>query len=144
MADLFDITKKKSALEQIMKTGLDRNDYATLLAKQRGSRQMFDLNRGFKMQTPKVMSAYLRRGLGGPGVQTGVYERGLQDFAAQKEQQTFDLQSALNAEQDRLKSERADIQSQYQSQLADLEQQSAWQQAQAAALLTGLKPYIGG
>ena len=70
--DLSPYTQKKAALGTSLAGKLSANTYSQFLAKQRGNRQMADVTKQFKMQTPKVMNAFLRRGIAGPGVQSGV------------------------------------------------------------------------
>jgi hypothetical protein len=142
--DLLPFMQKKAALGTSLAGKLSANTYSQFLAQQRGNRQMADVTKQFKMQTPKVMNAFLRRGMAGPGVQSGVYERGLQDFAGQQLTARNDVQQALNDALDQLKSQRAGIESQYKMDLADLEMERANAQAQAAATLAAFKPYLGG
>ena len=144
MADLFSLNKRRTELGQGLNARLSANTYANFLAQQRGNRNIADITKQFKAQTPRVMSSFLKRGLAGPGMQSGVYERGLQDFATQRFEGINTAQQDLNAELDRLKSERADINANYKQDLADLEAEAAAKQAEAAALLTAFKPYIGG
>lgn len=144
MADLFPFMKRRTALEQGLNARLSSNAYANMLAQQRGNRQIADVTQQFKKQTPRVMSAFLKRGLAGPNVQTGVYERGLQDFAGQRFQAVDQATQERNAEMDRFRNERAGIEAQYKQDLADLEMEQAQKMAETAALLTAFKPYIGG
>ena len=142
--NLFPYMQKRAALDTGLAGKLSANTYSQFLAKQRGNRQLADVTQQFKVQTPKVMNAFLRRGLSGPGVESGVYERGLQDFATQQLTAKNDVQQAMNEALDQIRSERADIQSQYQMDLADLEMQKANEISQAAATLAAFKPYLGG
>lgn len=144
MADMFSLNKRRSALGEGLNARLSANTYANFLAQQRGNRNIADITKQFKAQTPRVMSSFLKRGLAGPGMQTGVYEKGLQDFATQRFEGVNAAQQDLNAELDRIKSERAGVQADYSQELADLEAEAAAKQAEAAALLTAFKPYIGG
>lgn len=142
--DLLPFSQKRSALGTSLAGNLAANTYSQFLAQQRGNRQLADTRQQFKVQTPKIMSAYLRRGLSGPGVQSGIYEKGLGEFAVQQATAENDIQQALNEAMDRLKQERGSFEANYQQQLADLESQKAAAIANAAATLAGFKPYLGG
>lgn len=142
--DLTPFLQKKSALGRNLASRTAANTYSQMLAQQRGNRQLADVRQQFKVQTPKVMSAYLRRGLAGPGVRSGVYERGLSEFAGQQATAENDVQQAMNEALDRLRSEQAQLKADYSMDLADLELQKAQAQAEAAATLAAFKPYLGG
>lgn len=142
--NLFPYMQKKAALGQGYASKTAANTYSQFLAQQRGNRQMADVRQQFKAQTPKVMNAYLRRGLSGPGVRSGVYERGLSDFAKQQTTAENETQQAINEAIDALRQQRVDMDAEYQRELADLELQKANEQAQAAATLLAFRPYMGG
>lgn len=121
-----------------------RNAYAQFLAQQRGKRQEFDLNQQYERATPRVVSSFSKRGLAGPGVTSGVYARGLQDFASKQLTDTADLQRALAEEQQTFQLTDRELRAEYDQQIADLEAQKQRAIAEAAATLQAFKPYIGG
>lgn len=142
--NLLPFMQKRSALDTGLGSRLSANAYSQFLAQQRGNRQLADVRKQYQMQTPKVMNAYLRRGLSGPGVRSGVYERGLSDFAGQQATAMDDVQQAMNQTLDQLAQQRRDIRAQYDMDVANLEMEKANAQAQAAATLAAFKPYLGG
>lgn len=121
-----------------------RNAYTRFLAQQRGNRQQYELGKAFQEQTPRMISSYTRRNLAGPGIKSGVYERGMQNYL----QQNFDAQE--QARQEMLNALResdltsADLEAEYRTKLAELEAQKQGQIAQAAAMLQSFKPFLGG
>jgi len=121
-----------------------RNAYARFLAQQRGSRAGFDIGRKYQREMPGFISGYTRRGLAGPGVRSGIYSRGLQDFANQQvEEQNRARQEMLESLREADLTE-ADLKAEYQTQLAELEAQKQNQIAQTAATLNSFKPFLGG
>jgi hypothetical protein len=68
------------------------NAYANFLSKQRGTRDRTNMMDQYNKAQPQITAAYSRRGLQGPNVQSGIFARGLQDFAKQRAQglQQFD------------------------------------------------------
>lgn len=118
--------------------------YANFLAQQRGSRQKFDLQKQYERATPKLISQFSKRGLAGPGVSSGIYSRGLTDFAQENFQRMADLQSEADQAQQRYDFDTRQFQADYDSQIAQLEAEKQAQIAQAAATLSAFKPFLGG
>ena len=121
-----------------------QNAYAQFLSQQRGSRKKFDIQQQYEKQAPKVVSSFTKRGLAGPGVTSGVYERGLQDFGQENLRDLSDLQSAQDEEMNRLKFEDAQAKADYDMEIAELEAEKQASIAQAAATLAAFKPFLGG
>lgn len=57
-----------------------QNAYGRFLGLQRGQRGLSDMTRGFKQNYAPMAAQYGARGLAGPGVQSGVRERGVGDY----------------------------------------------------------------
>jgi hypothetical protein len=121
-----------------------QNAYARFLAQQRGTRKKFDLNQQYERAAPRVVSSFSRRGLAGPGVSSGVYNRGLQDFANKQMTDLSDLESSLTQESQGFDLQDRQLRAEYDQQIADLEAQKQQAIANAAATLQAFKPYIGG
>lgn len=121
-----------------------QNAYAQFLSQQRGSRKKFDIQQQYEKQTPKVVGAYTRRGLAGPGVQSGVYERGLQDFASQNLTDLNDAQLAMDNQAAQSRLDDAQARADYDAEIAQLEAEKQASIAQAAATLAAFKPFLGG
>lgn len=117
--------------------------YSQFLAQQRGNRQVFDINKQFEKAAPGLVNSYTKRGLAGPGVQSGIYSRGLTDFANQKTQDINNSQmdTAGIIQQGQL----SDAQStaDYEAQLAQLEFEKNSSIANTAASLSAWKPFLG-
>jgi hypothetical protein len=121
-----------------------QNAYAQFLAQQRGRRKEFDINQQYERAAPRVVSSFSKRGLAGPGVSSGVYERGLQQFDQQRLTNLSDLQRELAQEEQGFQLTDRSLRAEYDQQIADLEAQKQRAIAEAAATLQAFKPYIGG
>lgn len=121
-----------------------QNAYARFISQQRGSRRKFDIQQQMEKEAPRVVSAFSRRGLAGPGVSSGVYERGLQDLGKDYTTQMADLASELAGEERQSGLEERQLRAGYDSQIAALEAEKAAAIAQAAATLSAFKPFLGG
>lgn len=121
-----------------------QNAYAQFLSQQRGSRKKFDLQQETERQAPKLVSSFTQRGLAGPGVQSGVFGRGMTDFAQQRFQEMADLNRAQDEEMQQLRLDDAQTRAEYDQQIAELEAQKQASIAQAAATLSAFKPFLGG
>jgi len=121
-----------------------QNAYAQFLSQQRGARKKFDLQQQYEKQTPRLVSSYTKRGLAGPGVQSGVYERGLQDFASQNLRDLNDAQVEMDNEAAQARYEDAQARAEYDAEIAQLEAEKQASIAQAAATLAAFKPFLGG
>ena len=119
-----------------------QNAYAQFLSQQRGSRKKFDLKQQYEKQAPKLVSSYAKRGLAGPGVQSGVYERGLQEFGQQNVRDLSDLANAQDEEMNQLRLEDAQNRADYDMEIAQLEMEKQAAIAQAAATLSAFKPFL--
>ena len=135
--------RKRSALNQFGSRSASAA-YANFLAQQRGARKKFDLQQQYEKDAPRLISQFSRRGLAGPGVRSGVYNRGLTDFAQRNVRDFGDLQSEMDQEQQRFDLDNRQLRADYDSQIAQLEAEKQAQIAQAAATLSAFKPFLGG
>lgn len=119
-----------------------QNAYAQFLSQQRGSRKKFDIQQQYEKQAPKLVSSYAKRGLAGPGVQSGVYERGLQEFGQQNVRDLSDLANAQDEEMNQLRLQDAQARADYDAEIAQLEMEKQASIAQAAATLSAFKPFL--
>lgn len=120
-----------------------RNAYARFLAQQRGTRNIADLQRQYETEQPNVVASFTKRGLAGPGVQSGVFQRGLQDFARKQYQDVFGAQQDLAEQLQGFDLEERQLGADYQRGLADLEADKQRQISRAAATLNSFKPFLG-
>jgi hypothetical protein len=121
-----------------------QNAYAQFLSQQRGSRKKFQFGEQTEKMAPKVVSSFTQRGLAGPGVRSGVYERGLTDFAKQRFEGLSDINRQFDEEAQQLKLDDAQNIADYNQQIAQLEAEKQASIAQAAATLSAFKPFLGG
>lgn len=121
-----------------------KNAYAQFLSQQRGTRKKFDIESQYEKQAPRVVSSFAQRGLAGPGVQSGVYSKGLQDFATQNLTDLNRLSEDQTAEQQGFDLDQRSATADYNDQIAALEAAKASQIANTAATLAAFKPFIGG
>lgn len=121
-----------------------QNAYAQFLSQQRGARKKFDIQKGFEAQAPRVVSAFTKRGLAGPGVKSGIYEKGLQDFATQNFDQLADVDRNLSDEMNQFGLTDRQLRADYDAEIAQLETEKQAAIANAAATLSAFKPFLGG
>ena len=120
-----------------------RNAYARFLAQHRGTRNVADLQRNYEQQAPNVVSGFVRRGLAGPNISSGVFQKGLQEFARKQYQDVFNAQQDLADQMQGFDLEERQAQADYESQLADLEMKKQREISQTAATLNSFKPFLG-
>lgn len=126
---------KQYATEQAMRS------YSDFLSKQRGSRARVDTIKQYEAAQPQVVSGYARRGLYGPKVRSGLFNKGLQDYSNLYNQTLTDL-DVQQSEQARLyELQSAGALDSFNSRIADLEAEKAAAIANAAKELfySGLK-----
>jgi hypothetical protein len=121
-----------------------RNAYAQFLARTRGNRKITDVKEQYGRQFPGFVSNYQQRGLAGPGVQSGIYQQALSDFAKRQFTDVNTVQQGINDEINNLRMQQQNAEALYKQQLAELELQKARDIANQAALLNSFKPFIGG
>lgn len=121
-----------------------RNQFAKLLARQRGARKQFELGEQYRMKTPGFISGYVRRGLAGPGVRSGIYSGALQDLAKRRMQQEFDIASGTADELFKYGVMDADALAQYQQDISKYNFDKTEAIKEAAGQLIAFKPFTGG
>lgn len=119
------------------------NAYGRFISQQRGSRQLGDMHRNFSRQTPSHNAGYGRRGLAGAGTQSGVQQRGMQnwygDYGREYGRTQQDLTEGLRQYDRQQMSSTA-----YRDQaLRDIDMAQTNEMANAAQNLEWLKQMIG-
>ena len=140
--DYMGYNQKKRAAGAGYASKTAANTYAQFLSQQRGARKKFDLQQQYEKQAPKVVGGFTQRGLAGPGVQSGIYEKGLTDFAQQNFRDMADFNSEQDMEMQRSRYEQAQAKAEYDQQIAELEAQKQASIANAAATLAAFKPFL--
>ena len=126
--------RRRGYTQQYAATGA-MNAYAQFLSKQRGSSSRRNMMEEYDRAQPQIAAGYARRGLQGPNVKSGIFARGLQDFAKQRAQglQQFDQgQHESNRAYDLSEAQRSEA---FKNQLADMESEKAQTIADAARQL---------
>ena len=126
--------RRRGYTQQYAATGA-MNAYANFLSQQRGTRDRTNMMDQYNKAQPQVAAAYSRRGLQGPNVKSGIFARGLQDFAKQRAQglQQFD-QGQLEGQRGYDLGEAQRLEG-FKNQLADMESEKAQTIAEAARQL---------
>jgi hypothetical protein len=101
------------------------SDYANFVSNQRGARGLSDLNESFTPQRRQIESGFGRRGLRGPGVQSGAFRRAMIDFGKKQTRDTADYQRGLDEQNQQYGLSTIQQDAQYQQDLADIERQKA-------------------
>jgi hypothetical protein len=140
--DYMGYNQKKRAAGAGYASKTAANTYAQFLSQQRGSRKKFDLQQQYEKQAPQVVGSFTKRGLAGPGVQSGIYQKGLTDFATQNFNDMADLNRQQDEEMQQSQFEQAQTKAEYDQQIAELEAQKQASIASAAATLTAFKPFL--
>jgi hypothetical protein len=118
--------------------------YANFLAQQRGARDLFKVGEQYEKDAPRTVSRFTRRGLAGPGVRSGVFNRGMTDLAKKNFDDVSNIKFGMADAENQFKLDTAQTQADYDAFIADLEAQKQGQIAQAAATLNAFKPFLGG
>jgi hypothetical protein len=123
--------RRRGYTQQYGATGA-MNAYAQFLSQQRGTRERTNMMDQYNKAQPQIVSGYARRGLQGPNVRSGIFARGLQDFAKQRAQglQEFD-QGQLESQRGYDLGEAQRLEG-FRNQLANMESEKAQTIAQAA------------
>jgi len=126
--------RRRGYTQQYAATGA-MNAYANFLSQQRGTRGRQDIMQQYDKAQPQVVSGYSRRGLVGPNVKSGIFARGLQDFAKQRAQSFGDFDQNQLGEQRSYDLGEAQRLEAFKNQLADMESEKAQTIADAARQL---------
>ncbi len=135
--------KRRNVTEQYGATGA-KNAYAQFLSKTRGQRNLKLMREQYERKTPDVVGSYVRRGLAGPNVSSGIYQKGLSDFAVQAQRDQQDLIDQMNEQQTMYDLGEAEREVALRGALADIESEKAREIRNVASTLTSFSPFLGG
>lgn len=135
--------RRRSATEQFGATSA-KNAYAQFLSKTRGQRNLKLAQEQYANKAPDVVGSFVRRGLAGPNVQSGLYQKGLNDFAIQAQRDQQDIIDQMNEQQTMADLGQAELEAQYRGALADIESEKAREIRNAASTLTSYSAFLGG
>jgi hypothetical protein len=120
-----------------------RNSYAHFLSQTRGKRNLSMLQEKQTAAVPKLISSYTQRNLAGPSVSSGIFSKGLQDYAIEAQRSQQDIQDEINASSRNQELDFAQNQADLEARLLDLEEQKNREIAGSASALTSYKPFLG-
>jgi hypothetical protein len=120
-----------------------RNAYAHFLSQTRGKRNLSMLQEKQAAGMPKLISSYTQRNLAGPGITSGIFSKGLQDYSIESQRSQQDIQDEINASAKNQELDLAQNQADLAARLVDLEEQKNREIANSASALTSYKPFLG-
>ena len=120
------------------------NTYAKTLSQQRGSRNLSEMQTGFKRSLPGFTSGFAQRGLGGGGIRSGVMQRSMSNYLGDYTRQYGNAQNDLTEQLRQFDLNAAQLGSQRTSSLADLQLQKQREIAFAAQNVEALRNVFGG
>lgn len=136
--------QKASALGQTQGAKLNASIYSRFLNKQRGTRDVADLTKQYEQKVPGLIGGYTQRGLAGPGVSSGIFQKGMNEFDIGRQNAIGDLALRQAEQENVLNQQDAATNAEYANAIADLEMQKQKEIADSAATLAAFKPYLGG
>lgn len=119
-------------------------EFGRFIGNQRSARDQGDYRTNFSRTQDPFMGGMARRGLTGGGIQSGTFQHAMSQRAtdfAQGQGRMVEDQANMNRQWD---FGQANLDSQRQDALADIQQQEAAEIAAAALQIKALKPLFGG
>ena len=126
--------RRRGYTQQYGATGA-MNAYANFLAQQRGTRERRGITEQYDKAQPQLVAGYSRRGMVGPNVRSGLFARGLQDFAKQRARTYSEFDQGQQEQQRGYELGEAQRLEAFRNQLADMESEKAQTIADAARQL---------
>ena len=126
--------RRRGYTQQYGATGA-MNAYANFLSQQRGTRERRGITEQYDKAQPQVVAGYSRRGMVGPNVRSGLFARGLQDFAKQRARTYSEFDQGQQEQQRGYELGEAQRLEAFRNQLADMESEKAQTIADAARQL---------
>ena len=126
--------RRRGYTQQYGTTGA-MNAYANFLSQQRGTRERRGITEQYDRAQPQIVAGYSRRGMVGPNVRSGLFARGLQDFAKQRARTYSEFDQGQQEQQRGYQLGEAQRLEAFKNQLADMESEKAQTIADAARQL---------
>ena len=126
--------RRRGYTQQYAATGA-MNAYANFLSQQRGTRERRGITEQDDRAQPQVVAGYSRRNLVGPNVKSGIFAKGIQDFAKQRARTLSEFDQGQTEEQRGYDLGEAQRLEAFRNQLADMEMDKASTIADAARQL---------
>jgi hypothetical protein len=118
--------------------------FGRFTGQQRFKRDTADAYRQFSQQTPRFTASYGKRGMTGPGVQSGVYRNALTNYASGFQRDQAASAEDYDTEQNQYQMQLNQYAADRERALADMELDKAKEIAMAAANIQALKPFFTG
>jgi hypothetical protein len=115
------------------------NEYARMLAQQRGSRSLGEFQRQVTKQIPQFGRSFGRKGLQAQGVKSGLFNRAIKEFGEEASRQQGYTTQDLAEEQRQFQLRETQARSGLEQSLLDLESEKARQIAESAQGLLALR-----
>lgn len=119
-----------------------RNAYSRFLSQTRGTRNLADMQKAQEKQTPAFVSSFRQRGIAGPGVRSGIFTKGLQDYASQQFTDMSRAQQDLGTDMYGFDLTDRQTDADYRGDVADIDAEKNREIAQVAATLNSFKPFM--
>jgi hypothetical protein len=126
--------RRRGYTQQYGATGA-MNAYANFLSQQRGTRERRGITEQYDKAQPQIVAGYSRRGMVGPNVRSGLFARGLQDFAKQRARTYSEFDQGQQERQRGYELGETQRLEAFKNQLADMESEKARTIADAARQL---------
>jgi hypothetical protein len=136
--------RQKSAVEYDYGNQTATNAYGRFLGQQRGQRNLNDMSRNFGRQYPTYKAQFGQRGMGGPGIRSGVQHQAMTNYLGDYAQQYGRAQQDMTQEAQQYDANQQRFGAFRQQSLADIEAQKAQQIANDARALEYLRSLVGG
>lgn len=120
------------------------NAYSRFLSQQRSNRSIGDYQQGFSKALPHWTASWGKRGMAGPGVNSGVYHNAMQNYMGDYTQNVNRQYADQATDMRQYDLSGAQLASARDQALADNEVDKAKEIAMNAAYLQSLKPQLGG
>jgi hypothetical protein len=126
--------RRRGYTQQYAATGA-MNAYANFLSQQRGTRERRGITEQYDRAQPQIVAGYSRRNLVGPNVKSGIFAKGIQDFAKQRARTFSEFDQGQTEQQRGYDLGEAQRLESFRNQLADMEMDKASTIADAARQL---------
>lgn len=140
--DLSPYQQQKDARKAQYGAATARNAYSRFLGQTRGTRNLADMQKEQEKQTPAFVSSFRQRGIAGPGVRSGIFTKGLQDYANQQFTDMSRAQQDLSTDMYGFDLNDRQNAADYGGDIADIDTEKNREIAQVAATLNSFKPFM--
>ena len=141
--DLSGFQQRQNAARQDFAAKSTANTFSRTLSQQRGSRNLSDMARSFRRALPGQVAQQARRGMAGPGVRSGVYQRAMQNYLGDYQRSYGRMQEDNFNDLRQFDFNQSGYQAELDNILANLEAEKAAMIANTAQNIQALRPFMG-